>query len=335
MHEEMERERDFISTRELKTIYFGGGTPSTLSIEEVEGFLRHISSIFRVDKDAEITLEANPDDLSRSYLEALRRVGVNRLSIGIQSFDDAELHFMNRRHSAAQAREAVAQAREAGFENIAIDLIFGVDGFGGEILERSIAQAVELDVEHIAAYHLTIEPRTKFGVMLSKGELRQVDESVSEQEFLLVQERLTAAGYEHYEISAYAKRGFRSRHNSAYWEGKEYLGIGAGAHSYNGQVRRWAQSSVAHYIRGVEYEHEELSFEDRLNETIMTSLRREEGILLSSFGAEFGRRAKDDLLERARPFLESEDLVLYEDKLTIPKANFLRSDMIIAHLFSE
>ncbi len=337
MIQEIGEESGFLTDRTLRTIYFGGGTPSLLSVEQVRDFLLRIAEVYDVSEVEEVTLEANPDDLSEEYLRGLRAVGVNRLSIGVQSFDDAELKFMNRRHTAQQARDAVLRAREAGFDNIAIDLIFGVDGFGADVLRHSIDVAVELDVEHIAAYHLTIEPNTIFGHRLSKGEMSQVSEDVSESEYQLLHDILTVEGYDHYEISNYAKRGQRSMHNSSYWQGVEYLGVGAGAHSFNGTTRRWAVDSIDKYINGGEerYESEQLSVTDRRNEMIMTSLRCAEGIDLDDFEVMFDDVQRVDLLKRSENWIKDGKLIQENSRLYIPPRFFMISDMIIESLFDD
>ncbi len=334
---ELESERDFISTRKLSTIYFGGGTPSLLSGEQVGGFMDRIAKLYDVGSVEEVTLEANPDDLTYDYLVALRDAGVDRLSIGVQSFDDGALRFMNRRHTAQQAIRAIEDARRVGFDNIAIDLIFGVDGFGEEVLRESLTRAVELEVQHVAAYHLTIEEGTMFAKRLARGEISVVAEEVSDREFEVVREVLLKGGYEHYEVSNYAKKGRRSRHNSAYWRGEEYLGIGAGAHSFSGEKRRWGCDSIEDYLAGGEsrYGGEELTRENRHNERVMTRLRCCEGIDLLSFEREFGEDSVARLMSAAKNSITLGDLVCEDGHLRIPTSRFLRSDYIIELLFDQ
>ncbi|MFI3304386.1 MAG: radical SAM family heme chaperone HemW [Rikenellaceae bacterium] len=333
MLEELVSEQHFMSTRNISTIYFGGGTPSLLSVGQVDAFMDRISSVYDMGGVTEVTLEANPDDLTPQYLRGLRNVGVNRLSIGVQSFDDEELRFMNRRHTSEQAIRAIEEARRVGFDNIAIDLIFGVQGFGNEVLRHSLSKAIELGVEHIAAYHLTIEPGTMFARRVERGEFSSVEESVSEREFDLVRERLVSSDYEHYEISNYARKGYRSRHNSAYWQGEEYLGIGAGAHSFSGDVRRWGRESIDEWLGGGRYESEQLTKLQQRNEMIMTSLRCCEGLDLLKFGDKFGLdevvRVKND----AKMSLKLGTLVMEKNSLKIPTEHFLRSDSVIEGLF--
>ncbi len=343
MMDELEQEREFITTQQLSTIYFGGGTPSLLTTPQIAQFMERITELYDTTHVEEVTLEANPDDLSAEYLEGLLKAGINRLSIGVQSFDDETLRFMNRRHNAKEAIEAIKRAREVGFDNIAIDLIFGVDRFGGERLSRSIEQAVELDVEHIAAYHLTIESGTIFAQRVAKGEFAAVAESVSEEEFEAVREGLTKAGYNHYEISNYAKSGCESRHNSAYWEGEEYLGIGAGAHSFSRRgewgTRRWSEGKLGHYlgeIEGDRYEVESLTKRERRNEIVMTSLRRAVGLDIESFGMLFGEGERNRLLTDAKRAITRGDIEMDRAQkwMKIPTNRFLKSDMIIEELFS-
>ncbi len=342
MMDELAREREFMTTQSLSTIYFGGGTPSLLTPQQVGQLLERINNRYDTTHVTEVTLEANPDDLTVEYLEGLRDVGINRLSIGVQSFDDETLRFMNRRHNATQACRAIESARQIGFDNIAIDLIFGVDGFGGDRLIRSIEQAVGLDVEHIAAYHLTIESGTPFARRVAKGEFSVVAESVSEEEFEIVRRGLIGAGYDHYEISNYAKRGYESRHNSAYWCGEEYLGIGAGAHSFSRRgewgIRRWSEGGLDQYLKGHDsgrYQTEMLTGVERRNEIIMTSLRRAVGLDLERFKELFGDAQLDRLLVDAAKAISRGDLLMDKTKrwMKIPTDRFLRSDMIIEELF--
>lgn len=333
MHAEMEEQVDFLSDRDIRTIYFGGGTPSLIAPSKVQSLIDHASTLWDCSSVEEITLEANPDDITPEYVAALRSTAVNRISLGVQSFNDEELRMMNRRHSAAGAIEAVKRLQDAGIENITIDLIFGVDGFGEQILEQSIEQTLSLDVQHISAYHLTIEPRTAFHHRLQSGQMRVVDEQVSEREYALLHNRLTAAGYEHYEVSNYARKGFRARHNSSYWHGAQYLGIGTGAHSYNGQVRRWSQQEVEEYIERREYEQEQLSTLDHRNEYVMTALRCAEGIDLEQLEREFGKEAREQITQAAKRWATTGDVVVNDREIRIPAERFLISDAVIESLF--
>ena len=333
MHEELDRESGFLRDRKIRTIYFGGGTPSLLHPSEIERFISHSSELFDCSEVEEITVEVNPDDITEQYAEALKNTSVNRVSMGVQSFDDNCLRFMGRRHSANDALRAIERLRGVGIENISIDIIFGVSGFGGQSLERTLQQAVETGVEHISAYHLTIEPQTRFGRMLQRGEIEQVSESVSEQEFDAVHQVFTAAGYEHYEVSNFAKEGYRSRHNSSYWTGAEYLGVGPGAHSYNGTVRRWCEQDVEQYVERVEYGSETLTALDALNEYVMVSLRRVEGIDLQYIAQRWGDSWAERIASRAERFLACGWLCRSGSRVAVPVDKFLISDSVIAELF--
>lgn len=333
MHSELEESHDFISDRAVGTIYFGGGTPSLLHPSEFQRFIDSVDGLYDCSAVEEITIEANPDDIDARYVAALLGTAVNRVSLGVQSFDDAELRFMNRRHSAEQAISAVKRLQDAGIENITIDLIFGVDGFGDEVLCRSLQQALELQVQHISAYHLTIEPSTAFHRRLLRGEMREVDESRSEREFALIESTLCGAGFEHYEVSNYARPGYRSCHNSSYWRGVQYLGIGPGAHSFNGEQRRWSDQSLESYVARREYQREVLSVMDMYNELVMTSLRCAEGISVASVESRFGQEYKAYLMTRAQRWIASGDLLFDGERLSIPTARFMISDAVIESLF--
>ena len=335
MHRELSERRGYLRDQRIETLYFGGGTPSLLSVEQLAGLKRRVEELFDCSHLGEVTLEANPDDLTRPYLEGLRKAGFNRLSIGVQSFDDEELRWMNRRHTAQRAEEAVREARAAGFENLTLDLIFGVPGFGEEVLRRNLERVLALEPEHISAYHLTIEPDTALGRKEARGELCAVEESISEREYALVHETLTRAGYDHYEISNYARPGFRARHNSAYWQGREYLGIGPAAHSFDGRSRRWSLDTVESYAsgRGFRFEQELLTERDRLNEYLMTHLRTAEGISFREMGEQFGPEAVVRIEKEAEPLLLQRLLSSTPEGLKIPAERFLLSDHLIGMLF--
>lgn len=333
MHRELEAQSGYLHDRRIRTIYFGGGTPSLLAPETIRGLIDRAAGIYDCSSVEETTAEANPDDLTPAYLGGLRRAGVDRLSIGIQSFDDDCLRLMNRRHTAAQAAKAIRNAQQEGFDNLTVDLIFGVPGFGGDVLQRSLDSALASGVQHISAYHLTVEPNTVFGRMAARGTFRPVDEKISEAEFRQVHDTLTRAGFEHYEVSNYALPGYRAKHNSAYWSGDEYLGIGPGAHSYNGHERHWAAGSIAQYIAGVGYESETLSETDRFNEYVMTSLRTAEGLDTTCIARDFGEERLRRLTLHARRFRDAGLLRTDGTRLAVPAERFLVSDEVIAALF--
>lgn len=334
MHRELDERSSYLSERQLTSIYFGGGTPSLVAPHDIEQLINHAQELFDCSKVEEITIEANPDDITEEYVAALELTSVNRVSLGIQSFDDRVLQFMNRRHTGAEAEEAVKRLRMIGINNISIDLIFGIAGFGTSHLDESLQRAISLDVEHISAYHLTIEERTRLGMLMRKGEYTPISDEESEREFLRVHNALCSAGYDHYEVSNFAKPELRARHNSAYWQGVEYLGIGAGAHSYSGDNRTWCTSSAKEYAEGkFLYEGEELTATDHLNEYIMTSLRTSRGIDLEYIAKRFGTEHIASIERQAEPWIASATLLRHENRLYIPATHFLVSDAIIESFF--
>ncbi|MDE6140019.1 MAG: radical SAM family heme chaperone HemW [Alistipes sp.] len=335
MHREMHRRRDYLADKRIRTVYFGGGTPSLAAPEALQRLIDTADTLWDCGHLEEVTVEANPDDITRDYVAALRRTAVDRVSLGIQSFDDRVLRLMNRRHTAAEATDAVKRLQDAGYENMSIDLIFGIDGFGGRVLDESLQRAAELSVAHVSAYHLTIEPRTLFARRVEEGKMHEVGEDVSEREFGRVHDILTDAGYEHYEVSNYAMPGHRARHNSAYWTGEAYLGIGPGAHSFDGDRERCRCSSTAEeYSRGeIGFETETLSPGQQFDEYVMVSLRCAEGIDMAYVESRFGSQHAAKMLAAADRWLESGDLIADGGRLRIPPERFLISDAVIESLF--
>ena len=333
MHKELEEQCNFLNDKRISTIYFGGGTPSLVHPSELQRLIDHSAQLWDCSGVGEITVEANPDDISAEWVDSLRRTDINRVSLGVQSFNDAELKVMNRRHSAEEAVAAVKRLQDAGIDNITIDLIFGVDGFGGDVLSQSIERALCLGVQHISAYHLTIEPNTAFGRRLARGEMREVSEGQSEREYAMLHRRLTEAGFEHYEVSNYALEGYRAEHNSSYWQGVEYLGIGAGAHSFNGTERHYSEQSIEEYLERREYVVEELTPRDRYNEYVMTALRRKEGIDCRFVAETFGEKALQRVKKGVAPWVASGDVIQEEKSIKIPAERFMISDAVIESLF--
>ena len=333
MSVELAEQRDFLHDTRIRTIYFGGGTPSLLEPSLMGELVERVGALFDCSAVEEFTVESNPDDITPEYAAGLRKIGVNRISLGVQSFNDEELKFMNRRHTARAAELAVKTLQDVGFDNITVDLIFGVDGFGEEVLRRSVERVIDLNVQHVSAYHLTIEPATAFGRRLAKGQMREVTESQSEREYARVEEMLCRAGFEHYEVSNYARAGRRSKHNSSYWHQAEYLGIGPGAHSFNGVERHWSEQSLSEYVVRREYVSEILTEQDFRNECVMTSLRCAEGIDMDSFTQRFGARESVRLRNLAQRWVKSGDLIDDGDRIYIPTSRFLISDAVIESLF--
>ena len=334
MHRELDQRQGYLQSKLLTSIYFGGGTPSLLDPEDIESLIDHARRIFDCSAVDEITIEANPDDLTEEYVECLARTSVNRVSLGVQSFDDEVLRFMNRRHSAEDAEHAVERLRGAGISNISVDIIFGVAGFGNEWLRDTIEEAIKLNAEHISAYHLTVEERTRLGLLVRKGEYQPVSEEQSESDYNLVERMLCEAGYEHYEVSNYAKPERRAKHNSAYWRGVEYLGIGAGAHSFSGDDRRWCISTAKEYSEGaILFESERLTTTDHLNEYIMTSLRTKEGIDLNYISTKYGEAERNRIIEQATSWQQRGVATISNNRLFIPSSEFMLSDAVIESLF--
>ena len=275
--------KDYLSGEKVETIYFGGGTPSLLNKNQLELLLNTIRENFTVDENAEITLEANPDDLSAENLRMFKSAGVNRLSIGIQSFRDGDLTLMNRAHNSSQALQCVSEAKAAGFNNITIDLIYGLPGLSEDDWRKNMQTAFELDVDHLSCYSLTVEPKTALATMIKQHKVKDVDDGAASLHFKMLMKEAALHGYEHYEISNFARNGKYSRHNTSYWQRKKYLGAGPSAHSYDGDSRQWNVYNNNVYIRSiadnkVPFEREELSVKDKFNEYILTTLRTKWGI---------------------------------------------------------
>jgi oxygen-independent coproporphyrinogen-3 oxidase len=321
------------------TLYFGGGTPSVLAPQEIALLLQKAQAVFGAGGFAETTLEANPDDLSPSYLEALRAIGINRLSIGVQSFNAAHLQWMRRRHTATQAAESVKRARAAGFANLTIDLMYGFPALRTEEWARTLGQALALDVPHISAYHLTIEPRTLLGRQAEKGLLQPLDEEEGERQFLLLHHTLTQAGYVHYEVSNFARPGYEALHNSAYWQQQPYIGIGPSAHSFDGASRQWNVANNRQYVTALAqgrpaFERETLTLTMRYNEYILTGLRTAGGVNPDYIRQQFGDNCAGYFAQQAKPYLQTGKLVQQPDGRTcIPPPHFFVSDGIIGSLF--
>lgn len=298
---EIRQRKDYVRER-IDTVYFGGGTPSMLSGEQVEAILHGIRETWDVWDEAEITLEANPGDISAEKAQVWHEIGVNRLSIGIQSFHDDLLRRIGRRHTAEEAVRAVQTVQEAGFDNVSIDLIYGLPGETMAAWKEDVEKALSLSIQHISAYGLMYEEGTPLTDMLHRGEVTEADEDEANAMYDYLAEELAANGFEQYEVSNFALSGRRSKHNGSYWNGTPYIGLGAGAHSYDGEDRRrWNVSDLEKYIQGEDYwEEEVLTKNDRYNERIMLSLRTKEGLKLSMLRSSM----RGVCLESARPYVE-------------------------------
>lgn len=322
---------------EVKTIYFGGGTPSRLSISQFEKIFEALYQNYNIDSNAEITVEANPDDLSDEYLKTLSNLPVNRLSIGIQSFNDNELKFLSRRHSSHQAINSIKLAKSHGFNNISVDLMYGLPDQTEEIWRDNLKQVTDLDIQHLSAYHLIYEEKTRMYSMLQAGKIKPVDEELSTTMFSMLIDWMTSHNFIQYEISAFGKEGCFSQHNTSYWKNRKYLGLGPAAHSYNGYDRSWNVSSLNKYIKGVESgnlhrETEHLNINQKYNEFILTGLRTMWGVDLSEMIKVFGEDIYNHCIENAQPYINSDKLIIQENTLKLSRKGIFISDGIMSDL---
>ncbi len=324
--------------QKIETIYFGGGTPSLLSADEISKLIDIIQNNFDLDEKAEITLEANPDDLYLQKLREINATAVNRLSIGVQSFFNEDLKWMNRAHQANEAESAVKRAQDFGLENITIDLIYGYPLLSDEKWTHNISKAVDFQIPHISSYNMTVEPKTALASMINKGNQKQMDDAQSAAQFEMLMSELKANGFEHYEISNFAKPNHYSKHNTNYWRGVHYLGVGPSAHSFDGKSRQWNVANNAKYLEAltkdkIPAEVEHLTDFDRYNEYVMTSLRTMWGIDLLKVETDFGVQAKQKLLAFADEYLDKSWLAFADGKLTLTQSGKLYADLIASELF--
>lgn len=338
MAKEIALQKHYLSTPIIETIYFGGGTPSLLKPNHLELLLTAIHKNFQVSTHAEITLEANPDDLSTTTLAAFQSLGINRLSIGVQTFHDPLLKYLNRNHSAGTAINSFQMAREQGFSNINLDLIFAIPGQSLKMIEEDLQELLRLKPEHISAYTLTIEERTVFGNWHKKGKLQPVPDDFAAEAFLLVSDFLIHAGYRHYEVSNYCRQNFASQHNSNYWKQIPYLGIGPGAHSFNGVSRQANIANNYTYVKRIN-EHmipasvEILSHEDRINEYILTSLRTDTGLDLTHLNKAFGFTMDASRQQHINHWCALGLMTLSGNRLILTRNGMLLADKLASDLF--
>lgn len=331
--------KDELQDKNLKSLYFGGGTPSILSADEIGSLIDEVLRYFSFDNDIEITLEANPDDLDKNFLKQLSKLPVNRLSIGTQSFFDEDLKLMNRAHNASEAEGSIKRAQDSGFENLSIDLIYGSPTSNLEIWKENLNKTIALEVPHISSYALTVEPKTALENWISKGKVISPKEEEQNREFYYLSDFLKDNGFEHYEVSNFAKPGFYSRHNSSYWKYKEYLGIGPSAHSYNGHdIRSWNVANNQQYIKKLSIknlakEEELLSREDQFNEMIMIGLRTIWGVDLESLSSKFSDRILEHFQKEIKAKLEEGILITENNHLKIPEKHWFMADGIASDLF--
>jgi oxygen-independent coproporphyrinogen III oxidase len=332
---ETELQKDYLGSETVETIYFGGGTPSLLSIEDCQLLIDSLKSDFNVSADAEVTLEANPDDITEEKLTGWKESGINRLSIGVQSFFEEDLLWMNRAHNAQQAIDNLQLAIKQ-FDNITIDLIYGQPLLSNEKWKQNVEKVIALNIPHISCYALTVEPKTPLQKMIFEKKKENIQQEKQAEQFLLLMQWLEDAGYEHYEISNFAKPGLRSRHNSSYWQGKKYLGLGPAAHSFDGVSRQWNISNNNVYIESllkneIPFEKETLTASQRMNEYIMTSLRTVEGLDLEKIP----EAMSSELRAASQKFIDAGKLILKENKLILTKEGKLFADGIAAEFFVD
>lgn len=334
---ELRIRQKYLQGMQVDTIYFGGGTPSQLDEEDFASIFHTLQTTYGLENATEITIEANPDDLTESYIDSLRRFPFNRISIGIQTFDDMTLKMLHRRHTSSQAIESVKRCREAGFQNISIDLIYGLPDETEEKWLYDLEEAIRLHPEHISAYHLTYEQGTPLYQLRQNHQVHETDEESSLRLFTLLTHTLKQAGYIHYEISNFCRPGKQARHNTAYWQGIPYLGCGPSAHSFDTHSREWNQASLEAYINGMEqdkrpYEQESLSSDTRYNEYIMTGLRTMWGISIERIKKDFGLQRLSYLQQMAKPHLQRGKLLEFNGYLRLTEDGIFVSDDIISDL---
>jgi len=334
---EIQMRREKFQNITVETIYFGGGTPSVLTIAELQFLIETVYKHYKVSEAPEITLEANPDDLSKAYLIELASSPVNRLSIGVQSFFEDDLKLMNRAHNAQDAKVCIEEA-VLHFDNISIDLIYGIPGLSNGQWQKNIEMALHYNIPHISSYALTVEPKTALEQFIKKGIIDNVDDDLAQEQFHILVETLEAHDFVHYELSNFGKTEYFSRNNSAYWQGKPYLGIGPSAHSFDGNERSWNVRNNSKYIKAIEgdtlpRETEVLSTTDKYNEYVMTGLRTIWGVSLEKVENDFGKNYKDYLLLQAQPFINQHLLYIDDEKVLVTKKGKFLSDGIASDLF--
>ncbi len=339
MQKEIDIRANYLHSKKIQSIYFGGGTPSVLSPSEIDQLIGHISARYEIADDAEITLEANPDDLNPQKVKDLHNTPINRFSIGIQSFFEEDLKWMNRAHNASEADSAIKRVQDAGFENITADLIYGYPLLTDEKWIANMQQLIDYDIPHISSYAMTVEQKTALAHLIKQGKTAPMAEVQSARQMNMLIDTLTSNGFEHYEISNFAKKDHYAQHNTNYWRGHHYLGIGPSAHSFNGTSRSWNIANNAAYIQNlntgeVPSEIEILTFEDQFNEYVMTSLRTMWGISLPYLTERFGSAIVDYIRNATKDFIEKGQLKITSDNhICLTAEGKLIADHIASELF--
>ena len=335
---EIANRKDYLNNELIDTLYFGGGTPSILEKSEITGILKHLHNTFNISTNAEITIECNPDDLTLDKLKALKQIGINRLSIGVQSFKDKDLEFMKRSHNANEAINSIKLAQNIGFNNITIDLIYGLPDQSIADWEQNIKQAFDLDIQHLSAYALTVENKTILSQMVKKNKIKILSDTKVIKQFNILQNKAEEKGFIHYEISNFGKKGFFSKHNSGYWKSIHYLGIGPSAHSYNGYIRSSNISSNKKYIRNINlrldyFEDEFLSESEQYNEYIYTSLRTIWGIDIDTIAKKYSEGILSHFQDEISKWENKKFITSDKKKYTLTRSGKSFADMIASDLF--
>jgi oxygen-independent coproporphyrinogen-3 oxidase len=337
LQKELELRKDEFKDEVVETIYFGGGTPSVLEIEEIKALIETVYANYKVLEHAELTLEANPDDLSKDQIIQLSDSQINRLSIGVQSFFDEDLKLMNRAHSFKQATESLAFATQH-FDNISLDLIYGIPGMDNERWLQNIDKALSFDIPHISSYALTVEPKTALAHMIKVGSIQDVNDEQAREQFYILVDALEKNGFINYELSNFGKQGYFSKNNTAYWKGKKYIGIGPSAHSFDGSRRAWNVRNNSKYIKAISIgqfpiETEILSVADKYNEYIMTGLRTIWGVSIDKIASDYGQEYRNYLIEQSQKHIDDHLLTLGDATLKVTRKGKFLVDGIAADLF--
>ena len=335
---ELDQRKNYLKTKKIDSIYFGGGTPSIIDVKHIINIIEKIYSLFDVKKTAEITMEFNPDDIKKEKLNKLRQAGINRLSIGIQSFNNEDLIFMNRSHNAKEAISSIKLAKECGFNNMSIDLIYGVQNQTDKTWKKNLNQMFELEIDHFSAYALTVEPDTKLNYLIKKKRVQPTSELKAENHFKILQEESLKMGYEQYEISNFCRKNKFAQHNTSYWKDKAYLGIGPSAHSYNGESRRWNISNNLKYITLINnsekyFDEEKLSPTQKYNEYTLTSLRTIWGVSLDYLENNFDQHIVSHFKKNARKWIDNKNIILEKNNVRLTNKGMLFADTISSDLF--
>ncbi|MBI9036533.1 MAG: radical SAM family heme chaperone HemW [Bacteroidales bacterium] len=335
---EIKLQKEYFSHEKIKTIYFGGGTPSMLSIGEINSILNAINDSFSIEKNTEITIEANPDDLSVEKIIELKNSSINRISVGIQSFNDDDLHYLNRKHNSEQAKNSIPLLKDFGFENISIDLIYGIPTLTEKNWDKNLDIFFSMEIPHLSAYSLTVEKKTILDNLIRKGKAENISESQSIQHFKHLINRMEEKNYIHYEISNFSKPDCYSKHNSIYWTGGKYLGLGPSAHSFNGNSRQWNVANLSKYIQSLKNENvpaeiEILNKNRKYNEYIMTSLRTIWGCKEDIIKEKFGENYLNNFLKTSEKHLQNRTLIFQNEKYILTKSGKLFADGIASDFF--